>query len=72
MTSSRKTMAKEADPSNEVPSREDYCDLLIRCYIGEGRNLLQLCVQRAFLALMGLVHCSTICSLDAWCRECER
>ena len=38
------------------PSREDYFDFLVRCYFGEGKNLLLLCVQRAYLDLNRTLH----------------
>jgi hypothetical protein len=31
-----------------TPSREDYFDFFVRCYFGEGADLLLLCVRRAY------------------------
>ncbi len=56
ITRSRKIMVKKADSSYEVPSREDYFDFLIRCYFGEGKDSLQLCVRRAYLDLNRTLH----------------
>ena len=39
-----------------APSREDYFDFLVRCYFGEGKNPLRLCVQRAYLDLNRTLH----------------
>jgi len=40
----------------DTPSREDYFDFLVRCYFGEGRDPLRLCVQRAYLDLNRTLH----------------
>lgn len=39
-----------------APSREDYFDFLVRCYFGEGKDPLGLCVQRAYLDLNRTLH----------------
>jgi hypothetical protein len=38
------------------PSREDHFDFLVRCYFGEGKDPLRLCVQRAYLDLNRTLH----------------
>lgn len=37
-----------ANPEYPNPSREDYCDFLVRIYFGAGDDLLLLCVRRAY------------------------
>src|SRR5450756_2603323 len=40
----------------DTPSREDYFAFLVRCYFGEGKDALRLCVQRAYLDLNRTLH----------------
>jgi hypothetical protein len=39
-----------------VPSREEHFDFLIRCYFGEGDDLLRLCIHRAYLDFNRTLH----------------
>ena len=38
------------------PTREEYFDFLVRCYFGEGDNLLKMAVDRAYLDLNRTLH----------------
>jgi hypothetical protein len=38
------------------PSREEHFDFLVRCYFGQGTDLMQLCVHRAYLDLNRTLH----------------
>jgi hypothetical protein len=38
------------------PSREEYFDFLVRCYFGEGVDLLKMAVDRAYLDLNRTLH----------------
>ena len=38
------------------PTHEEQFDFLIRCYFGEGNDLLRLCVHRAYLDLNRTLH----------------
>lgn len=50
------TRSSGPKPSYDTPSREDYFDFLVRCYFGEGKDHLRLCVQRAYLDLNRTLH----------------
>jgi hypothetical protein len=39
-----------------IPSREEHFDFLVRCYFGEGRDLLRLCIHRAYLDFARTLH----------------
>jgi hypothetical protein len=39
-----------------IPSREEHFDFLVRCYFGEGRDLLRLCIHRAYLDFNRTMH----------------
>jgi hypothetical protein len=38
------------------PTREEYFDFLVRCYFGEGVDLLKMAVDRAYLDLNRTLH----------------
>jgi hypothetical protein len=39
-----------------IPSRAEHFDFLIRCYFGEGSDLLRLCIHRAYLDFNRTLH----------------
>jgi len=41
---------------NSTPSREEQFDFLVRCYFGEGSDLLRLCIHRAYLDFNRTLH----------------
>jgi hypothetical protein len=45
-----------AKPSYPIPSREEQFDFLVRCYFGEGSDLLRLCIHRAYLDFSRTLH----------------
>ena len=50
------TRSSGPKPRYDTPSREDNFDFLVRCYFGEGKDRLRLCVQRAYLDLNRTLH----------------
>jgi len=40
----------------KTPSREEQFDFLVRCYFGEGSDLLRLCIRRAYLDFNRTLH----------------
>lgn len=43
-------------PKFSIPSREEHFDFLLRCYFGEGRDPLRLCIDRAYLDFNRTLH----------------